>query len=337
MLGIIYKFTIVAKLKMDGHQPFYVGQHCNAKSVEQFLNFNYYYIGSGTIWNSFLDKLKEINPDNWRYLIKREVLFSSENISQKALSVVEEKFIEKEKAHYSYKLGGCNYLKDSHVDYSFFKDTTLRERISEACKKADNPGSFKRGHKHSEQTLKKISKTLTGRHLSEELIEKFRIINKGENNPNYGNKWNEEQRKHLSDIKTGVKKSDEVRHNMSEGKKKYYKTHKHHSKGRIHITDGINNKTILPDEAIPEGWRRGRTINVTEETRKRISEARKNSKGKRKHSEETKRKMSVSAKKLNRSGDNSHFKGMFLITNGIENSRAKSIEDVPEGWFLWTS
>ena len=27
MIGIIYKFTILAKYKFDGHQPFYVGQH----------------------------------------------------------------------------------------------------------------------------------------------------------------------------------------------------------------------------------------------------------------------------------------------------------------------
>ena len=35
-IGIIYKFTIIAKYKFDGHKPFYVGQHWEIKSVEDF-------------------------------------------------------------------------------------------------------------------------------------------------------------------------------------------------------------------------------------------------------------------------------------------------------------
>ena len=32
MIGIIYKLTIIAKYKMDGHHPFYIGQHwCKSK------------------------------------------------------------------------------------------------------------------------------------------------------------------------------------------------------------------------------------------------------------------------------------------------------------------
>lgn len=40
MIGIIYKFTIIAKYKMDGHHPFYIGQHW-CKSKEDFLERNY--------------------------------------------------------------------------------------------------------------------------------------------------------------------------------------------------------------------------------------------------------------------------------------------------------
>ena len=35
------------------------------------------------------------------------------------------------------------------------------------------------------------------------------------------------------------------------------------SKGRIHITDGVKNTSILADGVIPIGWRIGRTIRNT--------------------------------------------------------------------------
>lgn len=36
MIGIIYKFTILARYRMDGHKPFYVGQHVG---VNDFNNY----------------------------------------------------------------------------------------------------------------------------------------------------------------------------------------------------------------------------------------------------------------------------------------------------------
>lgn len=108
MVGIIYKFTVLARYKMDGHKPFYVGQHWESKDIEFFLSSNEYnYEGSGKIWNDFLDKLKKDYPKNWRKLVKREVLYVH-RCSQKALDAMEAYYIKKEKAHYSYKLGGCN-------------------------------------------------------------------------------------------------------------------------------------------------------------------------------------------------------------------------------------
>lgn len=66
----------------------------------------------------------------------------------------------------------------------------------------------------------------------EALREKFRQLNGGENNPNYGNKWTDEQKKNLSDNKkinkTGFKdpitglniaKRLDVRHKLSNNKK----------------------------------------------------------------------------------------------------------------------
>ena len=95
MIGIIYKFTILALYRMDGHKPFYVGQHVGVN------DFNDYW-GSGKIWNNFLDRLKKDYPKCWMKLIRREVLYIHE-CYQKALDKLEEYYIKKEKAHYSYR------------------------------------------------------------------------------------------------------------------------------------------------------------------------------------------------------------------------------------------
>ena len=55
MVGIIYKFTVLARYKMDGHKPFYIGQHW-CKSIDKFISGNSDYYGSGTIWKHFLKK-----------------------------------------------------------------------------------------------------------------------------------------------------------------------------------------------------------------------------------------------------------------------------------------
>ena len=109
MIGIIYKFTILSKYKKDNHKPFYIGQHW-CKSVDDFLCRDYPYYGSGKIWNSFINRLKKDYPDKWHYFIKREVLCTVTNNSQKTLDRLEEFWIKREKSHYSYKLGGCNVL-----------------------------------------------------------------------------------------------------------------------------------------------------------------------------------------------------------------------------------
>ena len=100
MVGIIYKFTILARYRMDGHKPFYVGQHWEFKDIEFFLSSNNYnYEGSGSIWNNFLDKLKKDYPKNWRKLVKREVLYVSEMVNQKGIKMSEESRLKMSIAH----------------------------------------------------------------------------------------------------------------------------------------------------------------------------------------------------------------------------------------------
>ena len=72
MIGIIYKFTILAKYKMYDHKPFYVGQHWEKRSVADFLKHNISnYSGSGSIWDDFINKLKKDYPNKWSRLIKK--------------------------------------------------------------------------------------------------------------------------------------------------------------------------------------------------------------------------------------------------------------------------
>lgn len=99
MYGIIYKFTIIAKYKFDGHKPFYVGQHWEKRSIEHFSSSSVSnYDGSGKIWNNFIKRLKQEFPTCWRKLIKREVLYASELLNQKGLDILEEYYIKKEQS-----------------------------------------------------------------------------------------------------------------------------------------------------------------------------------------------------------------------------------------------
>ena len=109
-IGIIYKFTILAKIKRDGHKPFYIGQHWEKRSIEYFLSRDSDYYGSGTIWLDSVKGLRRLRPDNWKSFIKREVLYGSNRITQRGLDALEEHFIKKYKSHYSNLNGGCNVL-----------------------------------------------------------------------------------------------------------------------------------------------------------------------------------------------------------------------------------
>ena len=175
MIGIIYKFTILARYRMDGHKPFYVGQRWERKSVDKFLSRNCSnYNGSGSIWNDFLGKLKKDYPKNWRKLVKREVLYVSEMVNQKGLDVLEEYYIKKCKSHYSYKQGGCNILWGSSFGRgkeSPTKDPLVRKKMRE--NHADFNGKnnpFYGDHRFA-----------------------------GENNPFYGKKHSKENRKRQSE------------------------------------------------------------------------------------------------------------------------------------------
>ena len=108
MIGIIYKFTILT------NRRFYVGQH-EAESVDEFLiskpSLSSCYWGSGSaIWEHVLKKHIDKYPTNWNKLIKREILLVMNSYSPKSLNIMERYWIKEAKAHYSFKVGGCNFL-----------------------------------------------------------------------------------------------------------------------------------------------------------------------------------------------------------------------------------
>ena len=265
-IGIIYKFTIIAKYKFDGHKPFYVGQRWESKSIDKFLSRNCSnYPGSGSIWTDFVNRLKQDYPTCWRKLIKREVLFYSDNCSQKVLDKMEEYYIKKEKSHYSYKNGGCNILWGTANNFgsgSPMKDPMVRRKQSESLKKTfeKHPELIKAIHEKRQWLMdntdykEKISNTLKGRYI-------------GDKNPNYGNKWSKEQRLKLKEKMTGRYKDDKnpnYGNKWSEEKKKEFSNklkERNHSVGdknpmfgKVRITNGIINTTILKTDKLPEGF-----------------------------------------------------------------------------------
>jgi hypothetical protein len=256
-IGIIYKFTIIAKYKFDGHKPFYVGQHFGLDDFDT-------YPGSGAIWTDFITRLKLDFPTCWRKLIKREVLYQRP-CSQRVLDKMEEYYIKKEESHYFYKKGGCNILWGTANNFgsgSPMKDPNVAAKCGKSVKKwnQDNPEKRrkieeKRLYKlNNSDYKKKISVTLKGRYIGNKnpnfgnfwteeqkrkQSEKMKGRYYGENNPNYGNKWNDEQKRKL---KQKLKISN---HSVKENNPMFNKKR---------ITNGIVNTTIDSDDKLPIGF-----------------------------------------------------------------------------------
>ena len=296
MIGIIYKFTILAKVKYFGHKPFYVGQHWEKRSVEDFLKRETVnYQGSGITWLKCFNKLKKQCPKIWVKLVKREVLYASETVNQNGLDALEKHYIKKEKAHYSYRKGGCNVLWGTANRFgsgSPSKDPLVAKKIGDKAReywkkpgvreyysKLFSDGRYNGennpfyGKKHTKETIAKIKKTTLDRYgtlnlwtdetkkkvskIIKEKYQKGEIINpmlrkhhtpeakkkisnavSGENNPmhgvhltgdkhwNYGKHWDEEHKRHQSEVLKRKYASGELvspfkgKHHTEENKRK---------------------------------------------------------------------------------------------------------------------
>lgn len=157
-------------------------------------------------------------------------------VNQKGLDVLEEYYIKKEKAHYSYKQGGCNILWGSSFGRgkeSPTKDPLVRKKMRE--NHADFNGKnnpFYGDHRFA-----------------------------GENNPFYGKKHSKENRKRQSEI---MKEYYRNHINPMKGKHRVITDSQKVKQSKtmsqtIWITNGIDNTRININLDIPNGWRRGRT------------------------------------------------------------------------------
>lgn len=190
MIGIIYKNTILAYVKIDGHKPFYVGQHWGETLGD--------YYGSGVIWNKCLQKCKNKFPKNWRKIVKREILFIG-NVTQKTLNVLEKIYIKNNKALYSEKCGGCNVLEGGDNNCPS-KNDVIREKIRLSHLGNKNPThkhvftdeekqrarERRMGVKMSEESRKKLSNSRRGVVFTEEHRKNISKAVSGKNHPNFG-------------------------------------------------------------------------------------------------------------------------------------------------------
>jgi hypothetical protein len=125
-------------------------------------------------------------------------------------------------AHKGKTLSPEHKAKISAGKKGIHRSPETKEKISAAQK----------GKTLSPETKEKISAAMKGKTCSTETKEKMSAANKGENNPNYGKTLSPETKEKISDAK----------------------------KGTMHITNGIQSRTILKNDIIPEGFRKGRTL-----------------------------------------------------------------------------
>lgn len=251
MIGIIYKFTILT------NRRFYVGQH-EAESVDEFLiskpSLSSCYWGSGSaIWEHVLKKHIDKYPTNWNKLIKREILLVMSSYSPKALNRMERYWIKEAKAHYSFKVGGCNFLwGEARGDdwVNAMKIPEIRAKVS-----AKNRISLKgklAGDKHwnygkhrPKEVREKISEAHKGKTLSEETKLLLSEMRKGKPK-------SESHKKKIGDAQRGRKS---VHFGKCLPKEQREKISKQMSK-LIWINNGLECKRICGE--IPEGWTKGR-------------------------------------------------------------------------------
>lgn len=195
----------MAKYEYCGQRPFYVGQHIGVDSIEKFLRKDKcVYDGSGEIWKRFCKGLKKDYPSCWRKLIKREVLFYSESITQKGLDSLESYFIKKEKSHYSYKLGSCNVLWGTANNFgsgSPMKDPMVAAKVTEQLRGRRGAKRSKEGKRNMSIAAKRSWENAELRRKRVSETTKERMRNGG--------------REHLSRVKKGKKFSEEHKRKIS--------------------------------------------------------------------------------------------------------------------------
>ena len=261
MIGIIYKFT--SKLS----NKFYIGQHLCLSKEDFVKSKKTAYWGSGVIWFNVVNDLKTRFPNVWHKLIKREILCVIKNGDAVLMNKTEKYFIEKFKAEYKYKNGGCNVLPGAPYGEDWvnvMRSSEIRKKVSD--KNRVSMKGVLAGEKHwnygkhrSEETKKKISQAHIGKSVSDkvkEILKFYRCLPKSEE---HRKKIGDSQRGEKS-VHFGIKLSEEHKNKVGASLIEYYKNNKSKNIGTKWITDGVKCKKIKEGEKLPNGWKFGRII-----------------------------------------------------------------------------
>ena len=221
MCGYIYKVTYLKNGKI------YIGQ----KKAKKFLGKRY--LGSGKIIRSLVEKEGE---DCFEVELIEEIDDESK-LDEREIYWIKYYNATNREIGYNISEGGNvnrTMVGENNPFYGKHHSEEAKQKMSE------NNGRFFLGKQRSEETRQKISESEKGKKVSEETRQKLSYNAK--TNPNYGMKG-----KHLS---------KEAKMKLSALQKGHT-----HSRGRIHITNDIEDKMIYPEELntyIEQGWRKGR-------------------------------------------------------------------------------
>lgn len=155
-----------------------------------------------------------------------------------------------------------------------YYDATNSEDFYNICKggNAGPGGPMFKGHRHSEETKKRMSESRKGSRnanygnhykRSKELRERHSKLMSGKGNPMYGKKHSEETRRKISESRKGQESNFKGKSHTEENKRKFSEYMTNRNKGRKWITNGIENKFIDPntfdlEKYFNNGWRYGR-------------------------------------------------------------------------------
>jgi len=316
-----YYFIYQTTNKING--KIYVGKH-------ETYDLNDGYLGSGKYLNRAIEKYGIEN-------FERKILFfceSHDELSAKEAEIVNEDFVAR-KDTYNIKVGGdggwdfVNKVLTTEERRKHVIDSLTPEQhkfLSDSSKQYWNAISDEERKAKSLKTsksLKEYYKTHTniwlGKHHTEESKAKISKAHigkiDGDKNPMAGKHWWKDPNDKTKSL--AIKDGDPV----PEG---WVKGHWHndsqemrqaacHTKGKLCITDGKENRYIHPNDEIPIGWYKGQTKIITEAVRKA---ARKN----------------IQAICVNQCGDKNPVYGSIWINDGYVSKLLKHGESIPEGW-----